>query len=290
MRIAHHVSVLKMSINALLKARYELTMEEQFNCLYRRYKLLEARIYGPKRKWKRVVMSMRHALLNEINGCKVRRVNVAEVTLKRKTGVTRLPKSDLLSSSSPSSAQLPTPPPSLPTNAVVDSVHRHRRGRVTLDTHAFCVGTWNPGTISNGNALQAQEMMLEKSIHALAIQETRLESDGARPADLLPKFRWFGRARPKDERSTSNNRGGGVGWLISSNLCVRAVAGVGGVDGHCERHWLELELSDGPLFLCSVYWRPGVKVNPSAWFCGRAHLSRLGKPNERDECLFLSNV
>ncbi len=150
--------------------------------------------------------------------------------------------------------------------------------RVPLRSH-LCVATWNPGTLANNRAIDAVEYMAKHGVHAMAIQETRLPNDGASPPSLHNSYKFFGRARPKNEESRSNNCGGGVGWILHSSLRPIGVAEFGGTEEGCERHWLRIEANIGPIFLGSVYWRPGLgrRLKTKALSDEVESLSKIGR-------------
>src|SRR5690606_18265249 len=104
----------------------------------------------------------------------------------------------------------------------------------------------------------------QNELHALALQETRLRADNERPPDLHRSFEFIGRARPTNADSRSNNHGGGVGWIINKGLRPQILTDKGGVEDGCERAWIRLNSTHGPLFLGSVYWRPGGLMKKNA--------------------------
>jgi|GEM_PF-5601458 len=124
-------------------------------------------------------------------------------------------------------------------------------------TKGLRIGTWNPGTLAQGNAVTAVEIIVRNELHVLAVQETRLRADNERPPDLHRSFEFIGRARPTNADSRSNNHGGGVGWIINKGLRPQILTNKGGVEDGGERSWIRLNSNLGPLFLGCVYWRPG---------------------------------
>lgn len=117
------------------------------------------------------------------------------------------------------------------------------------------IATVNPGSIRSKN-FEIMDLFDELNLDILAIQETRLDSNDVF-YDLRSHLSWIGFCRKKDVNSSSNNRGGGVGFLFKKSLRLSVVSHIGGEDGNSESLWLRYRLpNNDSIYLATIYWRP----------------------------------
>jgi hypothetical protein len=121
-------------------------------------------------------------------------------------------------------------------------------------TSRLVLGSLNPGSVRS-KSVDIIQLFRTRGLDILAVQETRLGQNEIFP-NLPSDLGWVGMERPKDTSSSSNNRGGGIGFLYKKSIPIIAVPGNNGISGACESLWLRINTVAGPLLLCCCYWRP----------------------------------
>lgn len=257
-----HARCVQKCIVALFKSGRSLSPWEQLECtvrrmVFHRFKfLLHLRRRRPNENFSAVLLNI--PAPNISYPATEQPSNVAAISTHSPDSVTVLPSSDASTYDTrhpPSTINTPRPPTTIQFNDHIPAPPA---------ANGLCIGSWNPGTLADGKVIDAVEFMAHHGLHALAVQETRLRGDNQRPPDLHRSYDFLGRARPTNAQSRSNNHGGGVGWIIHKSLRPTFVTGMGGTDEGCERVWIRLETNAGPLFMASVYWRPGSLMKKTA--------------------------
>jgi hypothetical protein len=140
------------------------------------------------------------------------------------------------------------------------------------------IGTLNVSSL-NGNELLVVRLAEHHHLDVLAVQETRYDQN-KRFAGLPQNWQWLGLERPRDPASTSNNRGGGIGFLYRRDLRLKKLPeSVGGITDHCERMWLAVARvnQQRPLFLGCVYCRPVSEFKGDALLADVRILNDIGE-------------
>ena len=110
-----------------------------------------------------------------------------------------------------------------------------------------------------GRLEEINELLSEKQIHVLAVQETWRKSDDA-PVHV-EGFRWYG--VPRSEKNSKKKRGGGVGFLIAEKIKFSVLKPRKETPIGCETAAITIHLKGSPrLHLVCAYVPPETRFDP----------------------------